>query len=346
MVKRIIGLSLVFCLLAVISLPGIDNNDERPSIYIHVTELRAHGNKITCASIESMTNKMKLIDRREVGWIGNNNNVKSYRFKSFTYRLKPGDKFLEIPLREGSDTLSPALKLVKIINDTLAVIQFDCRLASYFENYFDYQNRIESVCLSHNETPLITSEYTYFNYVDTTFPCQSGYHNDISVDPFHKNVYFLRIDTSALAYNNLTDSNSSEFIETTNLENFRSRRITCDVRMPSSQPLRQWHVKFNEECSLVKDGSDLAWHENGQLKYERFYRNGKRDKTFKAWNEHGQLILEEHYNNGKRDKTFKAWNDYGQLILEDHYNNGKREKFYKKWHDNGTLRCKVPYVNG
>jgi len=54
------------------------------------------------------------------------------------------------------------------------------------------------------------------------------------------------------------------------------------------------------------------WYEDGQLKSECNYKDGKRDGAEKGWYEDGQLKSECNYKDGKWD-LWKGWNEDGQL---------------------------------
>jgi len=65
------------------------------------------------------------------------------------------------------------------------------------------------------------------------------------------------------------------------------------------------------------------WYENGQLREEFYYKNGKRDGDYKIWYTNGQLAEECFYKNGEKDGTYKYWHENGQLREECYYKNGE-----------------------
>ena len=63
--------------------------------------------------------------------------------------------------------------------------------------------------------------------------------------------------------------------------------------------------------------------ENGQIKYEENYKDGKTDGLFKLWYENGQLSYEGKYRNGKRDGIQMDWHENGQLKSEKNNKDGR-----------------------
>ena len=57
-------------------------------------------------------------------------------------------------------------------------------------------------------------------------------------------------------------------------------------------------VYFKSDTTLVS-GVVRQWHDNGQLRSEEIYKDGKKDGVWKRWNEEGKLISEETYKDGE-----------------------------------------------
>ena len=79
------------------------------------------------------------------------------------------------------------------------------------------------------------------------------------------------------------------------------------------------------------------WYEDGQLKSECNYKDGKRDGAEKGWYEDGQLKYECNYKDGKRDGAEKGWYEDGQLKSECNYKDGKWD-LWKGWNEDGQLQ--------
>ena len=71
-------------------------------------------------------------------------------------------------------------------------------------------------------------------------------------------------------------------------------------------------------------GKWLWWYENGQLKWEDNYKNGKEHGKWLYWYENGQLEWEENWKDGKPHGKCLGWFESGQLEYEHNYKNGKK----------------------
>jgi uncharacterized protein len=80
------------------------------------------------------------------------------------------------------------------------------------------------------------------------------------------------------------------------------------------------------------------WYENGQLRFQGFYRNGKLEGERKSWYENGQLQSQEFYRDGKEEGERKYWHEDGQIWIHDFYRDGEREGKRKLWNENGHIR--------
>ena len=70
-----------------------------------------------------------------------------------------------------------------------------------------------------------------------------------------------------------------------------------------------------------------AYYNNGQLRYEHPYQNGKSHGVHKAWRENGELEYENYYLYGKEvsPEEYKKHELITQLSgLENEYGNQKR----------------------
>ena len=72
------------------------------------------------------------------------------------------------------------------------------------------------------------------------------------------------------------------------------------------------------------NGKIKEYNEDGELKFEGEYLNGKRNGKGKEYNFYGELIYEGEYLNGQRNGKGKEYDKYGKLIYEGEYLNGKR----------------------
>lgn len=87
-------------------------------------------------------------------------------------------------------------------------------------------------------------------------------------------------------------------------------------------------------------------YEDGPLRLERTYKNGKKDGLFRLWYENGQLIGEGTYKNGKTEGLHRLWYENGQLLSEYTYKNGKLEGVSRMWGENGQRVYDACWSNG
>ena len=64
------------------------------------------------------------------------------------------------------------------------------------------------------------------------------------------------------------------------------------------------------------EGSYKSWHENGQLKRESNYKNGKMEGSYKSWYENGQQEWQTSFSNNKENGVGKKWRINGKLYFE------------------------------
>jgi antitoxin component YwqK of YwqJK toxin-antitoxin module len=93
-------------------------------------------------------------------------------------------------------------------------------------------------------------------------------------------------------------------------------------------------------------GISFDIHSNGQLKFERSYKNGRKNGLNKQWFENGQLRIETNYKNGKRDGLDKMWYENGQLNYVWKFKDGVEDGIQKTWYENGQLLAIWEYKDG
>ena len=52
-------------------------------------------------------------------------------------------------------------------------------------------------------------------------------------------------------------------------------------------------------CFIIKNGDYKKYYKNGQLKYSKSYKSGKKHGNFKSFSRDGDLILDQNFKNGK-----------------------------------------------
>ena len=77
-------------------------------------------------------------------------------------------------------------------------------------------------------------------------------------------------------------------------------------------------------------------YEDGQLKYERNYKDGELDGLWRGWYENGQLKFEYNFKDDKRDGLSKGWYENGQFKDEANWKDGKLISYEKCYDENGN----------
>lgn len=85
-----------------------------------------------------------------------------------------------------------------------------------------------------------------------------------------------------------------------------------------------------------------GYYENGNLKWESNYKNGKQEGKSKFYYKSGKLWTERNYKNNKREGISKTYYESGGIEYIDTYKNG--EKINRKAYDEeGKLKFNQDY---
>ncbi len=75
----------------------------------------------------------------------------------------------------------------------------------------------------------------------------------------------------------------------------------------------------------IKNGKWKGWYEEGQIRYEVFFKEGKKEGTEIEWAENGIKIKESNYKEGKMHGKFITYGKEGKEEFVKIYSNGKLE---------------------
>ena len=89
---------------------------------------------------------------------------------------------------------------------------------------------------------------------------------------------------------------------------------------------------------------ERIYYENGQLKWEAPYKDGKENGVERKYYENGQLASEIPYKDGKADGVWKVYYDNGRLERETSYKNNIIDGIEKEYYKNGQLQCETTYT--
>jgi uncharacterized protein len=105
---------------------------------------------------------------------------------------------------------------------------------------------------------------------------------------------------------------------------------------------------FGEEGNLKKvyignvrngkqEGNWIWWYENGQMKFDKTFKEGKEDGFHTQWYENGQRKNERHYKDEKEDGLFTLWYENGLKRFESTFKDGKFIS-KKEWNEDGSVK--------
>ena len=87
-------------------------------------------------------------------------------------------------------------------------------------------------------------------------------------------------------------------------------------------------------------------HDNGNLKREINFSDGKLHDSYTTWFENGQKQMEVSYRLGLRHGAAREWYPTGQLKEESNYVDGDVHGKYEGWHENGHRKFEANYSDG
>ena len=119
------------------------------------------------------------------------------------------------------------------------------------------------------------------------------------------------------------DATGSEENETPGL-------VTPDNEVVGQIRFHADETDFKKDGKIVRKRKDnkpltgvVFWkYDNGQLAYERNYKDGLLDGLSKAWHENGQLKSDVSYKNDQLNGIVRAWFSEGTLEFDRYYEMG------------------------
>ncbi|MCC7301020.1 MAG: hypothetical protein IT233_00105 [Bacteroidia bacterium] len=91
---------------------------------------------------------------------------------------------------------------------------------------------------------------------------------------------------------------------------------------------------------------NVNWYDNGQMKDEGYYKDGKNHGKFRAWHKNGNLSFESFHDSGLLQGKYVSYYENGQLRYEEIFVDGKKEGEGKYYSENGSLTHTTTYKDG
>ncbi|MEC7822200.1 MAG: hypothetical protein VYA20_00420 [Candidatus Neomarinimicrobiota bacterium] len=73
-----------------------------------------------------------------------------------------------------------------------------------------------------------------------------------------------------------------------------------------------------------KYGKHQGWWENGNQKYEYYFKNDQNVGQHMQWHSNGQLFIVKNFKNGIEEGEQKAWDQNGNLMYKYIYHKGRK----------------------
>lgn len=91
------------------------------------------------------------------------------------------------------------------------------------------------------------------------------------------------------------------------------------------------------------DGTRREYWNNGKLKMEAHYANGKLDGAYKTWYDNGQMFQDGQYAEGMMDGSWLVFYPNGQLASRALYDKGTGKQTC--YNEEGSIIMEVNYVD-
>jgi histidinol-phosphate aminotransferase len=155
-----------------------------------------------------------------------------------------------------------------------------------------------------------------------------------------KKIIVKMVDSCNLVFSVSNDKKIEDII-------FKTILIDSDELMDNEDGTP--YVQALEHAFFAKKGYHgefkLYW-QNGNLRYEWYYKNGKRaDGVSKGWYPDGTLSSESTYKDGEIIKRC-FWYETGIKIKEENHKNGEYNGLYARWDKNGQKEWEKFYKDG
>jgi len=100
------------------------------------------------------------------------------------------------------------------------------------------------------------------------------------------------------------------------------------IQMKASYISLDKSIKEDYQCnyrSNIKEGQYQEWYSNGQLKYNAYFKKGKRNGISSEYYLNGQIQAEEHWKNGQQNGKTRYWAENGELQYELSFTHGEND---------------------
>jgi hypothetical protein len=119
-----------------------------------------------------------------------------------------------------------------------------------------------------------------------------------------------------------------------------------ETHWPNGRLRRHREVIRKPDGTLVDQGRQTTWHDNGNKAFEAVYVDGKIEGVELNWHKNGQMRTKAHFEHGIREGSRYTWDEEGHLRKEEHYCHGKPHGTWTIWKKDGSLKWQATYDHG
>ena len=94
------------------------------------------------------------------------------------------------------------------------------------------------------------------------------------------------------------------------------------------------------------NGKAVWYFENGEKEMEAYYKNNILDGPLIRWYKNGHMETESYYQDGKLEGAAITYEENGNKALEENYKNDTLSGKFYQWYRSGSIRVKGEYING
>jgi len=115
------------------------------------------------------------------------------------------------------------------------------------------------------------------------------------------------------------------------------------------------NIRDSDDCSALlqkynasnpPDGWFRRYWENGNLRYEWYFKDGKQDGVSQSWWPGGQIKNIQNYKNGMRHGVLKGYYEHGQIGGIRDFKDGKKDGLWTDYYKSGQVWMKKTYESG
>jgi len=96
----------------------------------------------------------------------------------------------------------------------------------------------------------------------------------------------------------------------------------------------------------IKQGMSVSYYPTGQTAQELKWNNGIKDGAWKQYFDNGIIKLQAIFKNGKLHGDYRVYHSNGKTYVEGQYNNGLMDGPWKYYDEKGELKIEAVYSNG